>query len=512
MIRASKHSSVSQVKMILNGGLNYSSTPSNIADNELRRARNMIYDPSTDYLVTRPGTVCQTAAVCDSTNPIIAIYYYEQSTSVAYLVAACNGKLYYLSGASLNAWTEIGSLTDNTTTPSFLTFNTKLLIADGGDHIRTWDGSTYTTLGTSPKATALKVIKNRVVCNATDEPDSVYLSKPNDETDWNTSGTAVGLKAGYGDNLAVNGFAVFGDDLIISKKGNALKKFYRLNVEDATTTNWYIQELSSNNAVQNPQSIMEAWNNVFFVDTNGFKSLKGVQQYGDLQIDAIGRKINQLFATSTTCDFLYYIPKYNALWFGMGDRVFCYTERYGYDTTSESTVTIPAFTDLVFQQGRIRSICQADETVYLAGHDGFLYKLDESKATDATDASTTENFSSIVRTKTINTGSDLILRKLQWYLRPKVAGAASANVAITEENVIKVKNITLPSDGDMLADATGYLADATGYLADSGASAWTETTRNRVRNTEMAFELNIASGRVGVEWVRADIAALEGGE
>jgi hypothetical protein len=28
----------------------------------------------------------------------------------------------------------------------------------------------------------------------------------------------------------------------------------------------------------------------------------------------------------------------------------------------------------------------------------------------------------------------------------------------------------------------------------------------------MAFELNVSSGRVGVEWFKADIAALEGGE
>jgi hypothetical protein len=56
MIRGSKHPSISQVKMILNGGLNYTSSPASIADNELVLANNMIYDPSTDCLITRPGT------------------------------------------------------------------------------------------------------------------------------------------------------------------------------------------------------------------------------------------------------------------------------------------------------------------------------------------------------------------------------------------------------------------------------------------------------------------------
>jgi len=529
MIRSSKHSALSQIKLHLNGGLNYAASPSSIADNEVVLATNMIYDPSTDVLITRPGTSCVAASQAISIqllteggdrivtedseplggsegHPILSIYYYEKSRSVAYLVCAYNGKLYYLSGS---AWEEIGALTDTTTVPSFLTFNSKLLIADGGDTIRTWDGTTYTTIATSPKATALKMIKNRVVANATNEPDSVYLSKPNDETDWNTAGTAVGLKAGFGDNLAVNGFAVFGDDLIISKKGNALKKIYRVNVADTTITNWYVQELSSNNCAQNPQSITEAWNNVFFVDSNGFKSLKGVQQYGDLQVDAIGRKINQLFASQTSCDFVTYIPKYNTIWFGMGERIFCYTERHGYDS-SGSSVAIPAFTNLLFNQGRIRAVCQAGDTIYLAGDDGYLYQLDETLATDS-DGSTTEDFKSSVRTKTITTGADLILRKLQVYLKPKVAGLASLNV-VSQDSVIQMKAISLPNDGTYLYDATTYLADATTYLNDEGVVPWTETTRNRVRNIEMAFELNVSSGRVGVEWFKADIAALEGGE
>lgn len=529
MIRASKHSAVSQVKMLLNGGLNYANSPSSIADNELVLATNMIYDPETDCLITRPGTSCVAASQAlslqiltedgkrivtensdplggEEGHPILSLYYYEKSTSVAYLVCAYNGKLYYLSGS---VWEEIGDLTDTTTVPSFLTFNSKLLIADGGTHIRTWDGTTYTTLGTSPQATALKVIKNRVVANATDEPDSVYLSTPNDETGWDTAGTAVGLKAGFGDNMAVNGFAVFGDDLIISKKGDSLKKIYRLNVADVTTTNWYIQELSSNNACQNPQTITEAWNNVFFVDSNGFKSLKGVQQYGDLQVDAIGRKINQLFASQTSCDFITYIPKYNAIWFGMGQRVFCYTERHGYNSEGAS-VALPAFTNLLFKQGRIRSICQAGDTIYLAGDDGYLYELNESIATDE-NGSTEEYFTSSVRTKTVTTGADLILKKLQVYLKPKVAGLASINV-VSGDRVIQMKTVTLPTDGSYLYNATTYLASATQYLYDEGALPWTETTRGRVRSIEMAYELNVSSGRVGVEWFKADIASLEGGE
>ena len=489
MRKSTKNAQVVPVNMVLNGGLNYAQTPTNLADNELRRANNFIYDPATDFLMTRPGTVCQTAATCDGTNPILAIYYYEHSTTEAYLVAACNGHLYYLSGANLDAWTEIGDLTDVTTVPTFLTFNTKLLIADGGSSIRTWDGNTYGTLANSPKATALTMIKNRVVGNHIDEPDSVYLSAPNDETTWNTSTTAVGLKAGYGDNLSVIDFDVYGDDLIVFKKGTALKRTYRVNVASAAPSEWYVKLLSENNCSQNSRSSVGAWNNVFFVDDNGFKSLKGVQQYGDLEVDSIGRKINNLFTSQATCYFVSYIPKYNAIWFGMGDRVFTYTERPSSDSTTGGSSTIPAFTDLLFKQGRITSACQADDEVYLAGADGFLYKLSETVATDATDASTTVFFPSTIRTKTLAFGSQGILKKLQWYLKPKNAGLASINVAISDLASQQLKVITLLGGGSYLADATGYLAAATGFLYDEGAAAWTETTRNKIRSREMAFEI-----------------------
>lgn len=511
--KASKQADVQQVTMVLNGGLNYSSTPTNLAENEVRRANNFIYDPATDFLMTRPGTSCQTLLTCDGTNPILVTYPYEHSVTEVFLIAACNGHLYYLSGAGLDAWTQIGDLNDTTTIPSFLTFNTKLLIADGGSAIRIWEPGTYGTISGSPAASVLSMIKNRVVANHVDEPDSVYLSSPNDaETEhtdgttgaWYTTGTAVGLKAGYGDNLAVKGFGIFGDDLLVFKKGQSLKRVYRVNVADATPANWYVQDVSQNNSAQNAQSIESAWNNVFFVDSDGFKSIKGTDTYGDLAVDSVGNKINNLFTQLTNCDFMSYIPKYNTIWFGMADRVYCYTERL-----IAGTLT-PAFTDLRFKQGRIRSVCQLEDSVYLAGHNGYLYKLDESVATDETAPDVTSNFASTLRTKTLAFPAGGILKKLQWYLRPKKGGLASMSVYTTESTGIQVGSITLPQTGTYLHDATTLLHDATGFLYEEGASAWVATTRNRVRNTEMAFEILVTSGRVGIEWCKAEIAMVEG--
>lgn len=508
--RSSKNASTQAINFVLNGGLNHAQSPADIMDNELKRTQNWIYDPSTDYLVVRPGTLCQTAATVSDTA-IRAIYYYEQSTTVGYLVAAIGAKLYYLSGASLNAWTEIGALTDATTVPSFVTYNAKLIIADGGTDLRTWDGTTYTTIGSSPQATALAVIKNRVVANMTTEPDSVYLSTSNDCESggaWNTAGSAIGLRAGYGDNMAVVGFEVLGDDLIVFKVGDKGKRTMRVNVADATASSWYVQNLSENSAAIGAQHSVSAYNNVFFADTNGFKSLAGVMEYGDIQVDPRGRRINSVFSDNTVFDGVWYLPVYNAIWIAVGDVLYCYTERYNAGTNSY----IPSFTDVYFSQGRIRSIATVGSTTYLAGNNGYLYTLNEDTSTDETAPDTYSTYSATARTKTMTFGVDGLLKRLQFYLKPIIGGTAVMYVCTSEEDKTLVKSVTLAGSGDYLYDATGYLDDATGYLYDTGVSAWVETTRNRIRHDEMAFELQVTTGRCGFEWVRAEIAVLEGGE
>jgi hypothetical protein len=507
--RSSKQEGVQSINFILNGGLNWSQSRGNIADNEITRASNFIYDPATDYLVTRPGTTCQLKAT-HKLSTISIGYYYEISSTEAYHVVASGKKLYYLSGTDLDELTEIGTdLLTGTHAPSFLTFNTKLLIADGdAAGIKSWAGAITGTISTgitnSPHATALTVIKNRVVANHLTELDSVYLSTPNDETGWDTSTTAIGLKAGYGDNLAVNAFSVFGDDLMISKYGLREKRIYRLNVADATTANWYIKDLSRNNASQTAHTMISAWNNVYLVDTNGFKTLKGIDAYGDLEVDAIGRKINTVFTTGYTCNCIAYLPAYNAIWFNIGDRVYCYTERYD---PAEGKM-IPAFTDINFKWGRCTSMYQAGDYVYLTGYNGYVYKLDESVCTDESTPGVTESYSSVVRTKTLTFGVDGYLRKLQFYLKPKAPGAGNINVCIDENSKTSLKTFATINEGTYLFDATGYLYDATIYLYDTGTAPWVETSRNRFRSDEMAFELELSSGRCGVEWAKAEIALV----
>ena len=494
---------VTPIQIKFDGGLNYSDSPTKIADNELCRALNVIYNSQTGTPETRPGTTCITATPLGS--PILKVYYYEKSLIAKYLVCASGGKLYYLSG---DAWVEIGALNDSTTVPSFLTFNSYLLIADGGTNLKKWEGTTLSSLTDGLSATAIAEIGARVVINSESDPDLVTFSGIEDETMWDTAdltNPALGLRAGFGDNMMVNGFAVFGSDLLVSKRGDSEKRFYRINTADATPTNWQVARLTANNASQNPHTLVSAFNNVFFVDNNGFKSIKGVTEYGDLQIDMVGAKVNTQFG-QTACDEVVYLPIFTAIWYLLSQRVYAYHRIYDADGNLRH-----AFTDMQFEQGRITSITQAGDIVYLAGYNGYLYKIDNTSAKDETAPDVFADYPCLVISKRFSMFGGGILRKTSLELKAlDITGETSAYLRVNtvERDGILLKTISILSAAEALADATGDLADATEILGDMSGSAWVETTTNRVRGTSLQFQIDSQSGRFGLEGLQAEVALV----
>lgn len=499
MARLKQNSQVLRLNISFSGGLNLSAAEWSIADNESPRMLNYIFNPESMLPEVRPGTLCQTASAASAA--IRALYLYEKTTSVKYIVAAIGAKLYYLSGTGLDAWTEIGAIASATVIPEFLTFNSKLLIADGGTNIKTWDGTTYGTIATSPNATCLRIIKQRVAANHASELDSVYLSAPNDETGWNTTTTAIGLKAGYGDTLKVNGLEVFGDDLIISKTGNATKKLYRLNTAEITTEYWYISQIPGNYCAQNEQSILTAFNNVFIYNTDGIKSLRGVTEYGDIQSDQIGRKINSQFSNTSTCHFIKYIPNYNAIWFSVGSRFY----------TGRLMDQVLACTELSFTQGEIDSMCIDGATVYLGSSTGYLYKLDETLDTDEATPDTNTAFTSIIKSKRHNLGADdITLRQTTMRVTPLVSGSITLSVIKDDGIPVTVDTISIEGGGEFLYDATGYLYDATDYLYDAGGSPSMHINHNKVKSSSIQYQVQSTGARFGIDSIVSDIVVSRG--
>ena len=503
MAQLKKTASVTQLNVSFTGGLNVASSEWSIADTDAQRILNFIFDPDSKVPEVRPGTTCQTAAAAGAS--IRALYLYEKSLTVKYLIGVYGAKIYYLSGTSLDAWTEIGAIASATVVPTFLTVNTKLLIADGGTGIKTWDGTTYGSIASSPNASTMVMIRNRIACNHVGEPDSVYLSAPNDETGWDTTSTAIGLKAGYGDNLAVNCLIPFGNDLIISKKGNATQKTYRLNTGSAeeTADYWYVAEIPGNICAQNEQSMEVAYNNLFMFTSYGIKSLKGVTEYGDIQSDQIGRKVNPRFADGGTCHFMKYIPSYNSIWISVGSKFF--TARL-LDGDTELSCT-----ELYFEQGQIDSICIDGSTIYLGGNNGYLYKIDDNESTDETAPDVTENYSAIIRGKRFNLGANSItLRKTTMRLTPISAGTVTLCVYKDDGTPVTLNPATLAGVGSYLYDETGYLNDATDFVANTGAEPTLHVSHRKMKSASVEFELQASGCRFGIDAILADIMVSRG--
>lgn len=495
---------VTPIKVRFDGGLNYSEAASQIQDNELARALNVVYNSQTGVPETRQGTRCVTASPL--ANPLLKLYYYEKSSSSKWLIGVSGGYLRYL---DVDTWTSIGALNDSTTVPSLSTFNTNLLVADGGTNIKKWNGTAFSALSDGFGATAISEIGGRVVINSTSEPDLVVFSGVEDETMWNTADAtnpAIGIRVGFGDNMAVNGFAVFGTDLIVSKCGASEKRFYRISTA-GTPAEWSVSLITGNNCCQNPHAIVSAFNNIYFMDDNGFKSIMGVTEYGDLQVDITGVKINNAL-TNGVCRELRFIPAFTAMWFCFYDRVYACHKFISAQGQSQIL-----FTDMMFQQGNINSVLQADDTVYLAGDNGYLYRIDSEADTDEVTPGVFESYPTVVVTKRFNFFGGGILRKTDVEFKAlelTTTSYAYLRANTTEKTGTLINTINVKSAVQEIYYATGDLATATQTLGDMANTAWVDTSRSRVRGTSIQWQIDAESGRFGLEGLTAEIALVAG--
>jgi len=490
--RSSKHRALIPSHIVPEGGLNAALPASAIADNELVIATNWWYSSKTGKLTVRPGV--EYAAASDLAASPTNCHWYVKDATTAFLIVSCNNdKIYYLDDS--DAWQELTTIGSSGTTPAFLTFNGRLLIADGSG-LYGWDGVTtsitITTITTSIKPDALHEIANRVVANDTADYDSVYLSGPNDEDDWDTSsGSAVGLRAGYGDGLRVNAFAVFGMDLIISKTGVG-KKIYRLNVANADPDNWYVAPLINDAAADHAEMIAEVHNDVFLVDTGSLRSIAGVVQYGDLQIVNAGLKVNPLiyydYLDGDSPYFVRHMPAIDKVFIGYGEKIYVFH------------IPRKQFTKIMFSGKSITTAVCAGDDVYLLASTGELYKLNESLYQDELSDGSSSDYEATVQTKRFTfMSAEGIVRRVDVSLETVSEGEAVLELILDGSRAVSIKTINLADETDYYGDATGYYGSATDLYGDTGTPSWIETSHNRTRSNSFAVQLRTTSGRCAVE-------------
>ena len=431
-------------------------------------------------------------------NPVVKVFNYSNGTDGSFLMGVSDGKLYQITA---NGVSFVMDLFSKEIVPAMLNYNGRMLIADGSPHIKWFDGSTIGELETSPPyATALAEIGNRVVCNSggSGELDSVYFSGAEDDEDWDTAGNAVGIRAGYLDGMTVNALGVLGTDLLVFKGGSGGKKTYRVST-NGTPSDWYNQLLSANATALSPFAVEQIGNDLWFADDVGLKSISQVQTYGDLAMAMTGMPIESAISGKQVRE-LTFLPSLGVL----SILVEGTADIYLYHPHNK------AFTTWNIGDILINSICESGGKVYLAGGNGYLYRL----GIDDID-SLVPNLNAPVQARIEGRQyimpKDGIVRRTRVYydeLTPTTGtvGIVSPNMT-TGVNEVVIANIT-PIDSRMLVAASEDLADANLSLAR--AQRGFIDSRARYRSGIFSFTVKTTKGRIQLKNLSFDAASVEG--
>jgi hypothetical protein len=471
----------------LDGGVNYSVPPESIADNELSGALNFVYDPNTYRLMHRPGVSRYSGTVLPGSGTQLHVKGTFYSSILDKELVVANSTLYYLDGSKNPQ--SIGALTGSGY-PVFLDFNSKCLVASGGV-LQSTDGTTISSVSNAPILSKIFHKDGRVFgIGDTSNPHRLWGSGPGDETDWDSvAGNAiyVDIENKVGEKI-IN--AEVYKDAIIVFKGIQQRGVFAVVVPDGQYYAWYVKVLSTVSSVLNNRCCLQEENDLFFLDTTGFRSLVGVTQFGDIEQDPIGYKINSTILPTIDADYAFMVknPYYNFTMIKYADVQTC----YAYNHLKK------AFLPIQFTSLKPHSACYKEgDKVFLIGmDDGFVYKMETSVYTDNAVAVT-----SLIKTKkfTGKGGSRYyeILKQVVFDYEGLASGTATLSAIIDGgSKTISLASITLETGQQLLFEANGYLNDASDLLYTESFNS--SISRKFVNHFDIIFLVSNDTGAIKI--------------
>jgi hypothetical protein len=351
------------------GGVNASSNPESIKDNQVQLAANMEYDIRTGLLLTRPGL----SRWLDTTTVFDTIHYHPAQ---GIFVGSSGNTLYSMlhTGA-----TSIGALS-STKTPQYLRWADLLLIASGGV-LQQYDGTNLTDVTGSPICCFVGKKDSRVVVANSGADDQVSFSGVGDHTNWTFNGTdqdAVYVNPGYKDGNSIKAIAFLADDILVFKSQDDLSFSLRpktgcLYRVTGKYPDWVIKEVSRDALAVSPDAVANVGNDVVFLDTRGIRSVQSVSDYGDIKMFDIGENVNNAIVNMLSVNSkVWHIPDRGQVWvrpqYSAGIWV------YTYSLKAWTTFEFPFIVNDVTYDGSF---------TYLAASTGGVYKLDMNYDDDA---------------------------------------------------------------------------------------------------------------------------------
>lgn len=297
------------------GGLNTSSIPEMIADNQMAECINMEFNRTTGALQTCCGTA--TLFECPDDITIDKLWYDEINNQFIFTDAVTrsvySSRLLDMDGSHRNDRARIGYLT-GTKPPTAVTWEDGLLIASGGK-LQYWNGTDFITITASPSECNGVFVKNGRVYVWHDY--RLVASAVGDETNWtdNTSDDSsskwidIGYKEGSKDVASITGACALSSDIVIIKNDG---KIYRLVGE---YPNWQVIEIARNLTPLNSQCYCAIQDGVFIVGREGMWLLQTTVDYGDVRPTNVAQAVVGLLGKlSVDASYVRFLPSLNQVW------------------------------------------------------------------------------------------------------------------------------------------------------------------------------------------------------
>ena len=192
---------IQEVAENFSGGQNSYTRAAQLQANQAALLKNVLIQLS-GQLAKRSGTRDLFPGYVAGKNVIIQGLFYYDTVTASVLIAFAAGKAWSFDGLAWQEYFDAG-IADHTERISVVQLTDNLYYTDAeSDHINNWDGVADTVIGSSPPATMLEVMTNRVVAAGNPEvPDAVYFSDILDGDSWDLVNSSFRVGGGIGEPI-----------------------------------------------------------------------------------------------------------------------------------------------------------------------------------------------------------------------------------------------------------------------------------------------------------------------
>ena len=511
MIRSSKHNQVTPLSVKMTGGINLQSSAMAIKDNESPLLQNWMYQKGADRPTVRPGVTCETSTALN--DEIVYLFHYTKDASNAWIMGVSDQNDVYYYNSATSQWVD--TTVNVAQKPAMLTFNGKLLMADGSTTLKTWNGSSGGTqsIDGTIAPSVIAEVGNRVVINDTSAggKDLVCFSAVEDETTWTftSAGGAVSLRVGYKDGSSVVGLVKnFKNELLVFKQGERSESIYRVQTlgapyDASANTAWVAEYVMGGQGISNGFCVESVDTAALILGRYGFGAIVADQMYSELNIQAIGTKVNPILgAAGNTNHELRFLASSGQVWIIRQDTsIYIYHPHNG------------AFTTYVFNNEQIYSVCETSDGIFFAGESGHLYTLDETAYRDEFSPSTYSDLIAIFKTKDWDMGPGKGLIKYgELLFEPVTQGSNTVYYKDNSRNkqaTVDTHTETGGDLGDFMAATMDFMdADDYDFLGIDGLP-WTQEIRKKFKGKRLQVQIN-TTGRCSIDSLSLQVAVLGG--